>query len=114
MYDELFIMGRLKTLNHIIKKLAELDVMVCHLRVIYSTIKLILWSTGVLYLDTLPTILIEHIKKKWPKSLNSTWRLDCVDENCCYRILKINLRQVSIVLMIKKTAVIIVDISMLY
>lgn len=114
MYGELFITERLKTLNHIIKKLAELDVMVCLPRVIYSTIKLTLCSTGILYLLTLPMIHIEHIKKRWPKSLNSSWRLDCVDENCCYPILRINRHQVSIVLTFKKTAVIIVDISMLY
>lgn len=113
MYDELFIMEHLKILNLIIKKWVEPGVMVCLHRVIYSTIKPTLFSIDILCFQTSPMTLIGHTKKKWPKSLNSTWRLDCVDGSYCYHILKIKILY-WIVLKIKVTAVTIVVISMPY
>lgn len=110
MYGLLFIMEHLKILSHTTKKLAEQDEMVCRLCVIYFIMKLILCSIGESYLQTLLMIHTVHIKKKWQRLLNSIWRLDYVDDNYYYPILRTLLHLQLMIIMWKKTAVIIVHI----
>lgn len=114
MYDKLFITELLKILNHIIKKLVELDVMAYLQDVMCSTIRLILFLIEILCFLALLMTHTVHIKKKWLKSLNNIWRLGGVDGNFYYLISKIIHCQQLMVLKVKRIAVIIVHISMTF